>query len=160
MEDAKESGGKQAGLIRRTGRFGDDKDPNLGKETQFKQGESGNPDGRPKGRKSLSTMIQDMLDDPKFIERLSEKVRSRVVDAEAPDPEFQGTPMKAIISTALIEAMNPNEQAKARAAAREWIAKYGYGTKVDVTSKGERISDQPKIISVIQPRGGDAATEA
>lgn len=134
-------------------------DPSQGEQTQFKPGQSGNPKGRPKGRKSLSTMIQDMLDDEKFIDRLSEKIKQRVIDAEEPDPEFQGTPMKAIITTALVEAIDPTNQPKARASAREWLAKYGFGTKVDVTSDGKRISEAPKVISVIHARQGDAPTK-
>jgi hypothetical protein len=158
MNDQEETGGEQAGLTVRTGRFGDDKDPNLGAEFRFKPGQSGNPAGRKKGQ-SLSTTIQDMLDDEKFIERLSKGVRDKVLEA---DPDFQGTPMRAMITAALLEAINVNGHPSSKQAAREWLAKYGYGTKVDVTSKGERISDTPKIISVIQPRGGDepAPTEA
>src|SRR5664280_3740012 len=100
MAEPNQSGGQQAGLVRRTGRFGDDKDPNMGADTQFKPGESGNPDGRPKGRQSLSTTIQEMLDDPKFIEKLNSTIQEKVKQA---DPDFQGTPMKAIITTAIIE---------------------------------------------------------
>lgn len=157
MDTSGNAGGEQAVNLpaKRTGRFGDDKDPNLGADTRFKPGQSGNPAGRQKG-KSLSSTIQDMLDDEKFIERLSEGVKDKVLQA---DPDFQGTPMRAMITAALIEAINLKNQPQARHAARDWLAKYGYGTKVDVTSKGERISDTPKIISVIQPRGGDAATE-
>ena len=47
--------------------------------------------------------------------------------------------MKAIIATAIIEAMNPSGQYKARAAAREWNGKFGYGTKVDVTSDDQAL---------------------
>lgn len=35
-------------------------------ETQFQPGESGNPAGKPKGTKHLSTHIQEMLNDEKF----------------------------------------------------------------------------------------------
>ena len=37
--------------------------PNIakaGEKTQFKKGESGNPNGKPKGTKSLSTIILEM----------------------------------------------------------------------------------------------------
>lgn len=162
MKTGDTSGGEQAGNLpaRRTGRFGDDKDPNVGKDTRFQRGQSGNPAGRRKGP-NLSTHIQKMLDDPNFIDRLSEKIKARIVDAEGPDPEFQDIPTKAIITTAIIEAIDPTNDYKARQAAREWLAKYGYGTKVDITSKGERIAETPKIISVIQPReDGDAETQA
>lgn len=33
-----------------------------GKDTQFKPGESGNPNGRPKGRKSFKTIIQEIAE--------------------------------------------------------------------------------------------------
>ena len=158
MNTSGNTGGHQAAHLPvvRTGRFGDDKDPNLGAKTRFKPGQSGNVKGRPKG-KSLSSTIQDMLDDEEFIDRLSKGVKEKVLEA---DPDFQGTPMRAMITAALLEAINVNGNPKSKAAAREWLAKYGYGTKVDVTSKGERISDVPKVISVIQPRGGDAEPEA
>lgn len=114
------TGGNQAGSfpVKRTGRFGDDKDPNLGEETRFKKGQSGNPKGRAKG-KALSKTIQDMLGDENFIERLADALPE---DMKKPDPEYQGTPMKAIIATALIEPINPASQPKARQAARDWLA--------------------------------------
>lgn len=135
-------------------------DPSIGADTQFKAGESGNPKGRPKG-KSLSKTIQELLDDENFIERLDQKIKERFGEGvDGPDPEFQGTPMRAMITTAVIEAIDPTLQPKARASAREWLGKYGFGTKVDVTSKGERISDAPKIISIINARPDDASVEA
>jgi len=157
MTESDTAGGHQAENLpaRRTGRFGDDKDPNMGKDTRFKPGQSGNPKGRPKG-KSLSATIQEMLDDDTFIDRLAEALPD---DVKKPDPDFQGTPMKAMITTAIIEAIDPNRKAGDRHMSRDWLAKYGYGTKVDVTSKGERISDAPKIISVINARPDDASTE-
>lgn len=152
----KSPGGGQAAIPPRTGRFGDDKDPNLGKDYQFKPGQSGNPAGGKKGQKLLSTQIREMMDDPKFIDRLSEKIKDKM---ELPDEEFQGTPMKAIITVAMLEAMDPARQAGDRDKARDWLAKFGYGSKVDITSDGQRIAESPKVISVINPRQDDAPAE-
>lgn len=155
-----EAGGNQAGGSRRTGRFGDDKDPDLGKDTRFKPGQSGNPAGLRKGTKHLSTMIQEMMNDPQFIERLSQGIKEKTgIDPEL-DPEFQGTPMKAIITVAMIESMNPNIHPVARDKARSWVGKFGYGTKVDITSDGERITETPKIISIINARPSDDAAQS
>lgn len=154
-----DAGGTQAALPPRTGRFGDDKDPDIGAKTRFKPGQSGNPAGSKKG-KSLSATIQEMLDDETFIDKLHEKVKERFLHADGPDPVFQSTPMKAMITTAMIEAIDPSAAPSVRKDAREFLAKYGYGTKVDITSKGERISDTPKIISVINARPDDAPAQA
>lgn len=148
MPDTSNTGNKQAQRRLSSGGF----DPDIGKETRFKPGQSGNPNGRPKGRKNLSTVIQDMLNDERFIERLSEKLQGEVKKA---DPEFQGTPMKAIITTAMIEAFDPNRPPTSRHQARDWLAKYGYGTKIDITSADERIEIAPLVISKIKPRGLD-----
>lgn len=149
MAEASSTGGWQAGLTRRTGRFGDDKDPNVGADTQFKPGQSGNPAGPKKGRKSLSTVIQEMMNDPKFIDKLSEKVKEK---AGIADEDFQDTPMKAIITTALLEAMHPSNDPAARGRARDWLRKAGYGDKIDITSDGERLQQAPIVVSTIHPR--------
>lgn len=130
-------------------------DPSQGEKTQFKKGQSGNPAGRKKGQRLLSTEIQRMMDDPKFIERLSAGIKQRTGIDPALDPEFQGTPMKAIITVALIESMNPNIHPDTRNKARTWVGKFGYGTKIDVTSEGERVAVAPLIISTIKPRDLD-----
>ncbi|GAA1099824.1 DUF5681 domain-containing protein [Tsukamurella spumae] len=155
MADTSASGEEQATKRLGSGEF----DPNIGAKTQFKAGQSGNPAGRPKGRKSLSSTIQDLLNDERFIERLSGKLQDEVKKA---DPEFQGTAMKAIVTTAMIEAFNPNNPHQARHAARDWLAKYGYGTKIDLVSDGERVEVAPLVISKIKPRGhdNDGAAEA
>lgn len=105
-------------------------DPSQGEQYRFKPGQSGNPKGRPKGRRNLSTMIQDMLNDERFIEKLSQEVKDKV---QAADPEFQGTALKAMITTAMVEAIDPNRKATERDAARNFLAKYGYGSKVEVS---------------------------
>jgi hypothetical protein len=160
MAEQAQAGGQQAGLVKRTGRFGDDKDPNMGADTQFRPGQSGNPKGRAKGP-TLSTQIQNMMNDEGFIDRLSEKLKEQAgIDASDPDPEFQSTPMKAIITAALIEAMNPNIHPDTRNKARTWVARFGYGTKIDITSAGERLSETPKIISIINARPSDTEQHA
>ena len=85
-------------------------------DTQFKPGQSGNPKGVPKGTKHLSTWIQEMLNDPQFSMLL-------------PDPkegfkEHKGAPLKAIVKVAVIRAAQGEKES------REWLAKYGYGTKL------------------------------
>lgn len=91
----------------------------VGKKTQFKKGKSGNPAGKPKGTKHLSTYIRQMLFDENF-------------KALLPHPtegfkEHKGAPIEAIVSTALIRAMVGEKES------REWLAKYGYGTKIELT---------------------------
>lgn len=83
-------------------------------DTQFKPGESGNPAGKPKGTKHLSTHIQDLLDDEAFS---PEKVSGK---------EYSGTPMKAIIVTAITKAIDGDNRWA------DWLAKYGYGEKYTV----------------------------
>lgn len=93
------------------------------KETQFQPGESGNPLGRPKGRLSLSTYIQDLLNDEDFETYLEHPTKGFV--------EFKGAPIKAIVMTATQKAATGDEKA------REWLAKYGYGQKFEVEHSGE-----------------------
>lgn len=92
--------------------------PDVGAATQFKPGQSGNPAGRPKGSKNLSTLIQNMLMDEEFTTMLP--------DARDGWKEFKGAPAKAIVHTAMIRAIQGDLKAA------EWLAKYGHGTKVEV----------------------------
>lgn len=91
----------------------------------WKPGQSGNPAGRPKGSPNLSTRIQDVLNDPDFEVYLQHPTKGYV--------PFKGTPMAAILITAVTKAAAGDEKS------REWLAKYGYGHKIDVTSDGERV---------------------
>lgn len=129
MAEQKRTGRKQGADTKKTG-LPIHLDPSPGKDHQFKPGQSGNPNGRPKGRKSLSTMIQQMLNDETFIEKLNGEIKEKVKQA---DPEFQGTALKAMITTAMIEAIDPARKASERDAARNFLAKYGYGNKIELT---------------------------
>jgi hypothetical protein len=96
----------------------------VGKATQFKPGVSGNPAGMPKGTKHINTWIQELAGDEEFTALL--------VDLKSGFKEFKGAPIKAIIKQAINEAVGSNDP-KVRHAAREWIAKYGWPTKNEVT---------------------------
>ena len=82
----------------------------------WQPGQSGNPTGKPKGTKHLSKWIQEMLEDESF----EVKLKGRKT--------FRGAPMQAIIQTVATKALNGDLRAF------DLLAKYGYGTKVDVTS--------------------------
>jgi len=93
-------------------------DPSVGKKTQFKPGVSGNPAGKPKGMISLSTRIQNAMNDENFTTLLP--------DSREGWKAFTGAPAQAIVQTAMLKAIQGDEKS------REWLAKYGYGTKIEV----------------------------
>lgn len=107
--------------------FGKETDPNVGASTQFQPGVSGNPAGKPKGAKHLSTWIQELLNDEEFTAQIQEGYKIT---------EYKGAPIKAIVKAQLIKAVNGDQKAF------DLLGKYGFGTKteVDVTSGGEQIT--------------------
>jgi hypothetical protein len=90
-------------------------------DTQFKPGESGNPAGKPKGTKHLSTHIQEMLNDPDFELKLKDGT------------VLKGAPIKAILKTAIAKGVSGDMRAF------DIIAKYGYGNKIDITTNGKEL---------------------
>lgn len=90
--------------------------------TKWQAGHSGNPAGKPKGTRHISTWISEMLEDEQFEKRL----RNRTV--------VKGAPIKAIVGTLIVKALNGDLRAI------ELIAKYGYSAKFDVT---EHIAPTP-----------------
>ena len=98
--------------------------PDVGKATQFKPGVAVPGAGRPKGTRSLSSTIQDLMEDDDFEIKLK--------DGQI----LKGRPSKKIAEVMYGMAISGNTKAA------EWLAKYGYGNKVavDVTSKGESIA--------------------
>lgn len=91
--------------------------------TPWQPGQSGNPKGKPKGYKHISTWIQEMLNDEEFTAWLP-----GVKDGYK---EYKGAPLKAIVQTALIKAATGDKDS------REWLAKYGYGAKLTLANDEE-----------------------
>lgn len=122
-----------------------DKIAEAGKETQFKPGESGNPNGRPKGTKNLATIVEEL-------ER-EDFDWSNVPIKQKEAAQAIGSPWRAIVYTAVAKAYAGDVKAM------EWLRKSGYGDKLDVTSKGKRIMQEPVIVSTIKPRYANTETE-
>lgn len=99
------------------------KDPPV--EHQFKPGQSGNPAGKPKGTKHLSTWIQDIGEDEDFQVYLQHPT-----DGYVP---YKGAPIKAVVEVAWRKATAGDKDA------REWLAKYGWRQQLDVTSDGQKL---------------------
>lgn len=95
------------------------------KDTQFKPGQSGNPQGVPKGTKHLSTHIQDLLNDEEF--------ETNILDSKVGIRAYKGAPVKAIIEVAIKHALNGDQRWA------EWLAKHGYGDKLDITTGGDKL---------------------
>lgn len=110
------SGGNQAGEKKK---LANGLDPSIGAKTQFQPGQSGNPAGKPKGTISLSSHIQRMLNDESFELFLSHPREGY--------KRHEGVPVEAIIRTAVMKAAGGDTRWA------DWLAKYGYGTKVELT---------------------------
>ena len=102
-------------------------EPDMGIETRFKPGQSGNPKGVPKGTKHITTWIQELLSDEEF--------EADVLDSKKGIIEFKGAPVKAIILAQRHKAVNGDIKAA------ELLMRYGWSQKVesDITSGGEKI---------------------
>lgn len=94
-----------------------------------KKGEVRNPNGKPKGTKHLSTYIQDLMFDEDFSVYLQDTKLGYV--------EYKGAPVKAIVATALQKAAIGDKDS------REWLAKYGYGTKLELANNPENPISHP-----------------
>lgn len=87
----------------------------------WKPGTSGNPSGKPKGTKHLSSWIQEMMEDDKFMHKLANGKNKKEV------------PVKAIIAALITKALEGDMKAF------ELLARYGYGTRIDLTSNHKQI---------------------
>ena len=122
----------------------------------FKSGQSGNPNGRPKGRKSLSTIIRELEDEEFDWSKLPIKDKAKLDELMAQFGPV-GSPLRVIVYKALIDSIFGVGAEKI--AARDFLRKAGYGDKLDLTSKGERIKQEPIIVSTINARHVDTETK-
>ena len=87
---------------------------------KWKPGQSGNPRGKPKGTKHLSTYIQEALTDKNFELKLKDGTILKEM------------PIKAIIKTAVAKSVSGDTRAM------EWLAKHGYGEKINLQVNDSR----------------------
>lgn len=88
---------------------------NLQNLRSWQPGQSGNPNGKPKGTKHISNWILQMLEDESFYKKISG------ISIQ------EGAPVKVIVQSLILKAMDGDLKAI------DLLAKYGYGTKHDVT---------------------------
>lgn len=110
----------------------------------FKKGQSGNPKGRPKGSFNMSTLIKEMLDDPKLAEMVVFKQRPYWWDGLS-EKRFA----EAVIMAQIIKALNGDTKAF---------------TALRVAAFGDRLAvqggDQPqKVMSIVDLGGLKASNE-
>lgn len=94
--------------------------PHGGALTPFQPGQSGNPAGKPKGAKHISTWIQELLNDEEF--------EARILDSKIGIKEYKGAPLKAIIEVAIVKSINGDNKWA------EWLAKHGYGDRLQLSN--------------------------
>lgn len=95
-------------------------DPSIGKKTQWKKGQSGNPAGPKPGFKHINTWIQELVSDESF--------EARIVDPKLGVMDYKGAPMKAILkSLAHISLSHPEYNVRLKA--MDMLMKYGWPTK-------------------------------
>lgn len=105
--------------------------PDIGKNTRFSSTRQPAKNGRPKGSKSLATIIRELEDEDFDWARVPVKQKDLF-------KKF-GAPWRAIVMISLAKACNGDMRAA------DWLAKFGYGEKFRV---GGVESDEIKIVVV------------
>lgn len=96
-------------------------------DTQFKPGESGNPAGKPKGTKHLSTIIREIGDNLDWS-------KTTLKNKEQLQAQYGNNGWKAVVYVAWTKAMTGDAQAM------KWLAENGFGKNIDLTSNGQSIN--------------------
>lgn len=102
-------------------------------EYRFKPGQSGNPKGAPKGTRHLSSIIQELENE---LDWSKTTLKNKTELAE----QYGKNGFKAMVYVAFTKAMTGDTKAM------EWLAKYGYGTKIDVTSNDKSIFTEKELV--------------
>lgn len=97
-------------------------DPEVGKATQFKPGQSGNPSGPKPGFKHINTWVQELLNDPEFEARIMDGYDIK---------EYKGAPLVAIIQAQIKKAIQGDTKAYDSLIRSGWAQK----TETDLSIK-------------------------
>lgn len=109
--------------------------PNMKNLIPFVKGKTGNPNGRPKGVKNWSTIIQKLLAD----EELADKVVKTKPSYWNSLPAKNGATL--IVVAMMIKAMAGDKNAA------DWLAKTGFKQEIDITSDGEPITALVRFVN-------------
>lgn len=100
--------------------IGRDTPPSVGKETQIKPGQVLNPNGRPKGALSWSTVVKELLEDETLIEKIVKNPPAYIKTLNRKDAA-------SIIAISMIaKAVSGDKQAA------DWLRKTGFGDQLDI----------------------------
>lgn len=103
--------------------------------TQFKPGQSGNPLGRPVGRRSLSTIIKDLLEGELDFLKLDTAKAAKLAEV------YKGkSAWEAVVYVAFIKAMSGDVRAA------DWLAKNAYGTRQIIETEPQ---EQPASLELL-----------
>lgn len=106
----------------------------------FKKGQSGNPKGRPKGVKNLSTVVQQILADEELVDKIVKTKPSYWKDLPAPNAA------NAIAVAMTIAAM----QGDIRAA--DWVRKTGFGDKLTHEFEDGLFQSTRIEVEIVEPK--------
>ena len=115
-------------------------------EHRFQPGVSGNPAGKPKGTKHLSTLIQELTDGIDW-ELTSLKNKEELAK------KYGKNGIKALVMVAYSKALSGDTKAM------DWLAKYGWGNKVTHDFEDSFFTDTQLTIKVVKAKHGDDNTE-
>lgn len=122
--------------------------PAVGKDTQFKPGRSGNPAGKPVGTISLSNIVQKLLEDPEFAEKVVEKKEGW----------WQSLPNKnlaeAMTTAMILKAIDGDKMAA------EWVRKTGFGDKLTIDHEDDLFDTQKLEVQVVYPKSTQSEPES